>query len=112
MPEALIAVAAAFVGAGITGCLSAMAGQLYERRKWERRLLREAGITPGPANSHDRPATSSPSQFDRLEQAVEAMAVEIERVSEGQRFVTRLLAERRSHQTPPSPSLTGISNRP
>lgn len=30
----------------------------------------------------------------RMEQAIESMAIEIERISEGQRFVTRLLAER------------------
>ena len=34
------------------------------------------------------------SRFDRLEQAVEAIAIEVERVAEGQRFVTKLLAER------------------
>jgi hypothetical protein len=33
-------------------------------------------------------------RFDRLEQAVDAIAIEIERVSEGQRFVTKILAER------------------
>jgi hypothetical protein len=33
-------------------------------------------------------------RLDRLEQAVDAIAVEIERVSEGQRFVTKVLAER------------------
>jgi len=32
-------------------------------------------------------------RLERLEQGVEAIAVEIERVSEGQRFVTKLLAE-------------------
>jgi hypothetical protein len=31
--------------------------------------------------------------MERLEQAVDAIAIEIERVSEGQRFVTRLLTE-------------------
>ena len=30
----------------------------------------------------------------RMESAIEAMAAEIERISEGQRFVTKLLAER------------------
>ncbi|HEX2781709.1 MAG TPA: hypothetical protein VHM30_19545 [Gemmatimonadaceae bacterium] len=30
----------------------------------------------------------------RLEEAVDAIAVEVERISEGQRFTTRLLAER------------------
>jgi hypothetical protein len=33
-------------------------------------------------------------RLERIEQAIEAMAVEVERISEGQRFVTRLLAER------------------
>jgi hypothetical protein len=33
-------------------------------------------------------------RLERLEQAVDAIAIEIERVAEGQRFVTRLLAER------------------
>lgn len=39
----------------------------------------------------------------RIEQAIEAVAVEVERISEGQRFVTRLLAERESAraQLPP-----------
>jgi hypothetical protein len=36
----------------------------------------------------------SDARLQRIEQAVEAMAIEIERISEGQRFVTRLLAER------------------
>jgi hypothetical protein len=31
--------------------------------------------------------------MERLEQAVDAIAIEIERISEGQRFMTRLLAE-------------------
>lgn len=30
----------------------------------------------------------------RIEHAIEAMAIEVERISEGQRFVTQLLAER------------------
>jgi hypothetical protein len=33
-------------------------------------------------------------RFDRLEQAVDAIAIEVERVSEGQRFVTKILADR------------------
>ncbi len=43
-------------------------------------------------------ASSLPSQdiaerLDRMERAIEAIAVEIERVSEGQRFTTKLLSE-------------------
>ena len=33
-------------------------------------------------------------RLERIEQAVDSMAVEIERISEGQRFTTRLLSER------------------
>jgi hypothetical protein len=44
-----------------------------------------------------QPALSSEDsqRLARLEQAVEAIAIEVERVSEGQRFVTNLLAESR-----------------
>ena len=38
-------------------------------------------------------STESTQRMERLEQAVDAIAIEIERVSEGQRFVTRLLTE-------------------
>jgi hypothetical protein len=34
------------------------------------------------------------TRLARLEQAVDATAVEVERISEGQRFTTKLLAER------------------
>jgi hypothetical protein len=36
-------------------------------------------------------------RLDRLEQAVDAIAIEIERISEGQRFVTKVMAERPMH---------------
>jgi hypothetical protein len=42
---------------------------------------------------------SSDERLARVEQAVEAIAIEIERVSEGQRFVTKLLSDRA--QLPP-----------
>jgi hypothetical protein len=40
------------------------------------------------------PAPDSTERLERIEQAVDAIAIEVERVSEGQRFVTRLLSER------------------
>ena len=106
-----------FIGAivlsGIVGSLSAMAGQLYERRKWERRLLeqaRVAGLVPPAPSAAPRvsPALRERDErLERLEQAVDAIAVEMERVGEGQRFMTKLLAERRAERapghTPPSP---------
>ncbi len=39
------------------------------------------------------PTTIAP-RLDRLEQAVDAIAIEVERVAEGQRFVTKVLTER------------------
>ena len=33
-------------------------------------------------------------RLERIEQAIEAVAVEVERISEGQRFTTKLLAEK------------------
>ena len=46
----------------------------------------------------DRPAELDRGIVDRLgrmEQAIDAIAVEVERVSEAQRFVTKILADRR-----------------
>jgi hypothetical protein len=34
------------------------------------------------------------ARLERIERAVESVAVEVERISEGQRFVTRVLADR------------------
>lgn len=38
--------------------------------------------------------TEVATRLERIEQAVEAIAVEVERISEGQRFTTKLLSER------------------
>ncbi|MEP7383675.1 MAG: hypothetical protein ABI910_18460 [Gemmatimonadota bacterium] len=45
-------------------------------------------------------------RLERIEMAIEAMSVEVERISEGQRFVTKLLAER-----PKEPSALGDGAR-
>ena len=51
-------------------------------RRWDRQSLQP----PTPADTSAR--------LERIEQAIEAMSIEIERVAEGQRFVTRLMPER------------------
>jgi len=51
-----------------------------------KRASRTAMAPSAPAESGER--------LERIEQAVDAIAIEVERVSEGQRFVTRLLSER------------------
>jgi hypothetical protein len=56
---------------------------------WAKRILRRTPrATPVPADVTMR--------LERIEQAVDTIAIEAERISEGQRFVTRLMAERPS----------------
>ncbi|MDB4898612.1 MAG: hypothetical protein JWN53_420 [Gemmatimonadetes bacterium] len=56
----------------------------FSRLMWRRGTLR-----PRPEMSEPDP------RLERIEQAIDAISIEIERVSEGQRFVTRLLSESR-----------------
>jgi hypothetical protein len=63
------------------------------------RFVRRSGV-----RAPDHAARESADRLARLEQAIDAIAVEVERVSEGQRFVTRLLADSR-HQTEQAPAL-------
>jgi hypothetical protein len=53
------------------------------------RLLKWSGRQAPPLAD---PASSA--RLDRLEQGMEAIAIEIERISEGQRFVTKVLTDR------------------
>ena len=43
------------------------------------------------------------ARLERMEQAIDSIAVEVERISEGQRFTTKLLSERTA---PPGPAST------
>lgn len=52
-----------------------------------RRIWRRATGAPAPANF----AKEMDERFTRLEQALDAVAVEVERVGEGQRYVTKVL---------------------
>ena len=61
------------------------------RRLWRR---------PQPAATSRDAEPVSNARLDRLEQAVDAIAIEIERISEGQRFVTRVLTERPANVRP------------
>jgi hypothetical protein len=71
---------------------------------WARRILRGR---PAPAAV----PYDYTMRLDRIEQAVDAIAIEVERVSEGQRFVTKVLAERRT-QDAPAESAPATENRP
>ena len=56
-------------------------------RAWARRI---------DGRDHAQPAVPADvtARLERIERAVESVALEVERISEGQRFVTKVLAER------------------
>ena len=55
-------------------------------RAFARRIERHP---PDPRLSQDMT-----NRLERMEQAIDSIAIEVERISEGQRFTTKLLAER------------------
>jgi hypothetical protein len=55
----------------------------FTRRIWKRT----------PKTATPREWNDMPQRMERLEHAVDAVAIEVERISEGQRFVTRLMTE-------------------
>ncbi|HEY2379482.1 MAG TPA: hypothetical protein VGH98_26100 [Gemmatimonadaceae bacterium] len=58
-------------------------------RAFTRRLIdRPPAAPPIPADVQNR--------LERIEQAVEAVAIEVERISESQRYITKLMAEPRA----------------
>jgi hypothetical protein len=46
------------------------------------------------------------ARLERMEQAIDSIAIEVERISEGQRFTTRLLSERAGAESLAPPSST------
>ncbi len=76
----------------------------YARRIWKR----------APAVLPSVPGDVT-ARISRIEQTVEATAVEVERIGEGQRFITRLLSEREGQQALAQPeakiaSLSAVSS--
>ncbi|MGH7617324.1 MAG: hypothetical protein ACREPM_08865 [Gemmatimonadaceae bacterium] len=66
---------------------------------WSRRIFR------GPPRGHASLPADLTMRLDRMEQAVDTIAIEVERVSEGQRFMTKIMVERpaaNSANAPPS----------
>ena len=62
---------------------------LYNR--WKRR---------GTKKESSLLTAESTERFDRLERGMEAIAIEVERISEGQRFVTKMMSEPRAPAIP------------
>jgi hypothetical protein len=73
-----------------------------------------SGIEARKKSSGGDLAPDVQDRMTRIEQAVDAIAIEVERMSEGQRFTTRLLAEKLGNQAsaiagPSAASPTGRS---
>jgi hypothetical protein len=82
-PEAMLGIGGSFVVVCLLPIIIA-----YSRRLWRRGAT---VISPVPQDVRDR--------LDGLANAVETIGLEVERIGEGQRFVTRLLAERAADRT-------------
>jgi hypothetical protein len=52
------------------------------------------GRAPALDRGQEAAAGDLAGRLERMEHAIDAMAVEVERISEGQRFTTKLLSER------------------
>jgi hypothetical protein len=84
--------AAVMIGSSLAGAIAFWAG-VYGWGKWLHR----------PRPEPPRDAFSQHLRLDRMERALDAIAIEIERLGEGQRFTTKLLAERERLHAPGAP---------
>ena len=62
-------------------------------RAWARRMDRKGQATP---------ASEMAPRLDRIEQAVDAIAIEVERISENQRYASKVMSELRGLPAPGS----------
>ena len=63
-------------------------------RAWIRRLDRQT--------VQSLPSADTNARLERIEQAIDAMSVEVERIAEGQRFVTRMMTDNRERVAIPA----------
>jgi hypothetical protein len=86
-PAKVVIALSLFASAAYT--IKAIANAAVAHRREDARL--EKGSAP----------SISEARLARIEQAVEAIALEVERISEGQRFTTKLLSEQARHAPRP-----------
>lgn len=65
-------------------------------RAYAKRMERSSAMPAVPADVTAR--------LERMEQAIDSIAIEVERISEGQRFTTKLLSERTAGEPAAPPS--------
>ena len=90
-----------FIFAGVVTAMGCFTGIVTTWIKYRAKRVVSADLTARLAEISDRMA--------KVDTAVDAMAVEVERISEGQRFVTKLLAERGSTPAIGDPARAGGS---
>ena len=72
--------------AGLLVTAGAVFGGLTLIKAWAKRIEGQSKLPKSSGESTER--------MERMERAIDSIAVEVERISENQRFVTKLLAER------------------
>jgi hypothetical protein len=81
--------AAGMAAAGVPIFLVMAGVYFFSRRRWRKQTRRNAPALPSVDSD----------RLQRLEHGMEAMAIEIERISEGQRFVTKLLSDAHANES-------------
>lgn len=89
MPPETVVISLA--GIGLAGYTVAVIGRLIAKA-----IDRRGGAAP-------KELVALEGRLGRIEQAIDAMAVEVERISEGQRFTTKLLSDRADSSRQPEP---------
>lgn len=89
-----------------TGCITAMGCVTAIVSQWIKSRAPRGGVSRDVLQRLDEMT----DRMGRLDTAVDAIAVEIERISEGQRFTTKLLAERAAPAI--APPLSAAQERP
>jgi hypothetical protein len=91
-PQDVIPEGAIILGIGFfAACVVTIVG-LPIARAFARRMDRKAVAAPAEAETHDR--------LERIEQAVDTIALEVERISEGQRYTSQIMSELRALPAP------------
>jgi hypothetical protein len=91
IPEVQVFAQVAAISAGLVGAICGIAVATY-------RSVKQTD------NKHLPPSTDVNHRLDQLQQSVDAIAIEVERLAEAQRFTARLEAERENRHALPSQS--------
>jgi hypothetical protein len=91
IPEVQVFAQVAAISAGLVGAICGIAVATYRSVK-------------RTDNRHLPPSADVSQRLDQLQQSVDAIAIEVERLAEAQRFTARLEAEREGRQALPAQS--------